>query len=267
DAAAQALRASAALEALQGEELRIRREVADGLHGTVQQRFILLGARLDALLPALDARERERAASAPDSDSGSDLDSDSTPESAPAPGRGGGDAAELRAIRAELDALREQDLRAMSELLYPARLDQGAVPAIRALLARVPATIAVRFELSAGAADRESGGHRTLTPERRLLLVRVVEEALSNALKHGRATEVALLLDHVGGSAVAADGASGGTFVVVFDDDGTGLVGEVAAPSQNGLARLRGQLDLCGGTLELTPGPLGGARLRATVPA
>lgn len=44
--AQQALRAQNALDALQSEELRIRRDVAEGLHGTVQQRLVMLAASL-----------------------------------------------------------------------------------------------------------------------------------------------------------------------------------------------------------------------------
>jgi signal transduction histidine kinase len=221
--AVQSLRASAALEALQSEELRVRREVADGLHGTVQQRFIILGARLNAVI---EARPGDAAA------------------------------AELRSIRDDLDSLREQDLRAMSQLLYPARLEHGAVAAIRSLFQRLPATIATRLVISDRVTGLEGEGHRVLTAERRLLLVRTVEEALSNALKHGRATEVRLELVH---------DSEPDAFVVTFDDNGDGLpvAGEVAF---NGLARLADQLEPIGGSLALTSSPVGGARLRATMP-
>jgi signal transduction histidine kinase len=238
--ALRALSASAALEALQGEELRIRREVADGLHGTVQQRFVLLDARLNALLQTTDAAGTRVATDAADTapTSGTGLD--------PAV------AAELRAIRDDLDALREQDLRGMSRLLYPDRLDQGAVPAIRALFQRVPATIATVLSFSDAVLELESHGARALSPERRLLLVRIVEEGLSNALKHGRATELRLVIGH-------ADA----RFTLAFDDDGTGL----APPVQlSGLQRLRDRLQLIGGSLALEPGPDGGARLSAVVP-
>lgn len=42
-----------ALAALQHEEVRVRREVAEGLHGTVQQRLVLVVARLDRLADRL----------------------------------------------------------------------------------------------------------------------------------------------------------------------------------------------------------------------
>lgn len=228
--ALRALSASAALEALQSEELRLRREVADGLHGTVQQRFVLLGARLSALLD----------------------------ESGPA-GRDPQIAAEIASIRDDLDALREQDLRDMSRLLYPDRLDQGAVPAIRALFQRVPTSIATVVSLSDGVLELESHGAKALSAERRLLLVRIVEEALSNALKHGRATSLRLAITHTDGE-----------FEVLFDDNGVGFTPPVHL---NGLQRLRDRLELVGGGLTLAPAPASasapegaGTRLAARVP-
>jgi len=220
-AAYHALRSTAALEALQSDELRMRRELADGLHGTVQQRFVMLSARMTALIDAEVPR-----------DAG---------------------AAELAAIRSELDDLREQDLRAMSRLLYPAELDRGAVPAIRALFQPLPSTIAFVLDFSDTVLELEAHGNRLLSPERRLLLVRIVEEALSNALKHGHATQLRVRLDH-------RDAA----FELTIDDDGTGLVEPVEL---SGLRNLRHQLDLVGGRIDLATGPSGaGVRVSAVVP-
>lgn len=218
--AQQALRSAAALEALQSVELRMRRELADGLHGTVQQRFVMLSARMAALIDA----------------------------EAGTPG-----GTELAAIRADLDDLREQDLRAMSRLLYPAELDRGAVPAIRALFQPLPSTIAFVLDFSDAALALEAHGNRILSPERRLLLVRVAEESLSNALKHGHATELHVQLDH-------RDSA----FELVVDDDGTGLVHPVEL---RGIRNLQHQLDLVGGSIDLGPGASGaGVRVTAVVP-
>ena len=267
--AAQALRASAALEALQSEELRVRREVADGLHGTVQQRFILLGARLDAVLATLDAAPGTGSPATGSPDTGA---REAGLPRAGSPGAGSpatgspatiaASARELRAIRDDLDSLREQDLRSMSHLLYPARLDHGAVAAVRALFQPLPGTIAVRLEFSPRAVQLEGEGNRCLRPERRLLLVRVVEEALSNALKHGRATDLAFTLDVAGAS--PPNGSDGSEhFTLVFDDNGIGLP---ADPRLRGLRSLGDQLETIGGSLRLAPGALGGARVAASVP-
>jgi len=240
--AQQVLRSTAALEALQSEELRMRRELADGLHGTVQQRFVMLSARMTALIDDEDTR----AGGEPDA-----IDIRASRGAGPALRRS--HAEELAAIRADLDDLREQDLRAMSRLLYPAELDRGAVPAIRALFQPLPSTIAFVLDFSDAVLELEAHGNRMLSPERRLLLVRIVEESLSNALKHGHATELRVRLDH-------RDSA----FDLVIDDDGTGLVEPVAL---SGIRNLRHQLDLVGGRIDLGPRPSGtGVRVSAVVP-
>ena len=94
-------------------------------------------------------------------------------------------------MRAELDEAREIDVRQMSRLLYPDRLELGLVPALRALLGRLPASIATRLTVSDAVRSFDDPTGSRLTVSERLLAVRVVEEAVSNALKHGPATSIA----------------------------------------------------------------------------
>ena len=58
------------------------------------------------------------------------------------------DVESLAWVRTELDEAREIDVREMSRLLYPDRLELGLVPALRALLGRIPASIATRLTVS-----------------------------------------------------------------------------------------------------------------------
>lgn len=212
-----AAQASDALADLQQEELRVRRAIAEQLHGTLQNRFVLLAAELSAISHGVD------------------------PVSA----------ARVEAVRAELDELRERELRSLSSSLYPEQLDRGLLPALRALMARVPAAIGVELDLAEPVAELESAD-RSLDTGRRLVLVRVAEEGLSNALRHGNATQVALTL-----------ALEGDRFALTFADDGDGV-----SPSAglSGLGRLRDRLTGFGGTLDLTSPPEGGAVLRATLP-
>jgi len=112
-AARDAVHVEVAVKALEQEEIRVRRAVAEGLHGTLQSKLVLVDARLASLL-----------------------------------GRHGADALDdesrttVQWIRTELDEARETDVREMSRLLYPDRLELGLVPALRALLGRIPASIA-----------------------------------------------------------------------------------------------------------------------------
>ena len=168
----EAVHVEVAVKALEQEEIRVRRAVAEGLHGTLQSKLVLVDARL--ALPALAGAARRR----------------STHESR----------ASVEWIRAELDEAREIDVREMSRLLYPDRLELGLVPALRALLGRIPASIATQLVVSDAVRaldDPESG---SLTVSERLLAVRVVEEGITNSLKHGPAASVRVVLDVSDGS-------------------------------------------------------------------
>jgi signal transduction histidine kinase len=218
-----AAQASEALASLQQEELSVRRAIAEHLHGTLQNRFVLLAAELADVARGVD----------------------------PVPGQ------RIQAVRAELDELRERELRSLSSSLYPEQLDRGLLPALRALMARVPPSIGVEVEL-ADPVDALERADESLDLGRRLVLVRVAEEGLSNALRHGNATQVGLTL------AFDADrDGTGAGLTLTFADDGDGVP---QSPGLNGLARLQDRLAGFGGTLDLAPASGGGAVLRATLP-
>ena len=224
-AARQTSLASAALDALATEELRVRKDVAEGLHGTVQQSLVVLGIRVDAVSAGLATG---RAVSAEDID-------------------------ELASIRADLDRIRETDVRTLSQLLYPVGLELGAVAALRLLLQRLPGTIASTIYFSDAVLALEGNGNTALPLDGRLLIVRIAEEALSNALRHGRASSVSLSLE------VDED-----SIVLTFDDDGFGLSPDAR---MHGITRLRERLEPLRGTIELLPSrSLGGTRVVARLP-
>lgn len=231
-------RATEALAALQQEELRVRRDVADTLHGTMQHRLVVIEASLEGV--AAEVAEQ-------------------------LPATGAGLGARLQEIGRDIDQLRERELRALSAALYPEALDRGIVAASRALLARIPASIPVRFDADGlapggtGVTAVHAGPPRGapadtadgLDQGARLLLVRVAEEGVSNALRHGQAREIALSLR--------------GTWERV-----TVEVRHVGHPPPaetvlSGLARLRSRLADLGGTLDLRAEP-DGATLCATLP-
>lgn len=223
---ASAVRAAATLDAFAAEELRVRREVADGLHGTVQHNLVMISVRLAAVSNTIASKSTKV---------------------------GPAELAELADIRSDIDNIREHDVRTMSQLLYPVGIDIGAIAAIRLLVQRLPATIAGKIVVSDEIVELEGFGRTSLSIERRLMIVRIVEEALTNALRHGNATSVAVTLS-----------LSGDDIVVQFDDDGTGL-GEIIA--FRGIARLRERLDTLGGSIELAnDSTLGGVRLTARIP-
>ncbi|HEY3737015.1 MAG TPA: ATP-binding protein [Jatrophihabitans sp.] len=223
--ARHALVAASALEALRAEERRVRREVADGLHGTLQQQLVLLSTRLRHTIDSLPPAEPSSATTA----------------------------ADLTWVKDELDRLRERDVRDMSRMLYPSGLDLGLSQASRMMLQRIPASIQVsaRIDESVIAADDHSTGG--IPFDLRLLATRVLEEGVANALKHGAANRLGVLL--------RVD--EGDVLHIVVDDDG---VGTSPSATESGLRLLRERLREHGGGLNLDSGPLGGLRLSADLP-
>lgn len=214
-----------AVKALEQEEIRVRRAVAEGLHGTLQSKLVLMDARLGDVL----ARADERSMDAEDVET-------------------------LTWVRTELASAREIDVREMSRILYPDRLELGLVPALRALLGRIPASIATRLTVSDAVRSLDDPSGCSLTISERLLAVRVVEEALTNALKHGPAASLVVSLD-------VADR----VLHVAVDNDGE-LYDPVTAGTPSGTARLATRLSLAGGRLALAAGREKGARLEAWLP-
>ncbi|EIC07878.1 ATP-binding region ATPase domain protein [Microbacterium laevaniformans OR221] len=214
-------RAAGLVAELQEEELRLRYELAETIHGSVQGTFVVMEARLRHL--ALSAQHADA-----------------------------GIAGELHAVAAQLERLREKELRALSGRLYPVDLERGLAPAVRALVVRLPPSVAVTAPDDAVFAAFES----RLSHEARVLVVRVIEDAFSNALRHGSA-------DHV----IITARESGSTLHVVVSNNGSA---PPATPSLSGLARLRRRAQVLGGELVLAPRHGGrspsGARLALTLP-
>lgn len=159
--------------------------------------------------------------------------------------------AELRAAAARvLDGVRR-----LARELRPTILDDlGLVEAVRAHAQDLSTRGLVRIAVGAEGCDER------LDPARELVLYRVIQEALSNAVKHAdaRAIEVRLARD-------------GDTLAATVSDNGRGFdpaTVVVPAPTGQGLGLLgmRERLTLVGGKLELDTRPGGGTTVRATVP-
>ncbi|WP_431836796.1 sensor histidine kinase [Cellulomonas sp. Y8] len=227
--AAEADRARRAVDALQDEELRVRRMVFDQLHGTLQYHLVSVTAGLDRLAEDLDAA-------------------------------GAGDrGTEVRAWAETLEEIREQDVRSLSHAVFPSGADLGTEEAIALLLHRLPAQVSTSIEIGPvyrGLVDR---GAAPMPMAERLVVIYTVEEAVTNALKHGRAHTV-----QVRAEAEPTADPEHWVFATVVDDDGTGPTRP--DPPLHGLARHRERLEHRGGTLTLGTNPDGGGRLSFRLP-
>jgi PAS domain S-box-containing protein len=145
------------------------------------------------------------------------------------------------------DALAElqaglSELRAMARGIHPAILsDEGLLPALEALVIRSP----LPAKLSAGALARLPGPIETTA-------YLVVSEALTNAGRHGAASNAQVTLEH-----------RDGTLVVTVSDDGAG---GARIEGGSGLRVLSDRVAALDGRLQIDSPAGGGTRLRAELP-
>lgn len=145
----------------------VRREIARHLHGSVQNRVILLMHHLYRL-------ERE----------------------APSEGL----AAELGALQRDFGESLQNDLRSISHQLYPSILRLGLVPALQSLGEGFESVFEVALELDDTFVSEEREDRGMVPEQVRLAAYRIVEEALNNVVKHAEATTVGVRLDYSPGT-------------------------------------------------------------------
>ena len=153
---------------------------------------------------------------------------------------------ELAAI-AELGAQAHAELRALIDGLAPPDLD-GLADSLRryALLAGRAHGVKVRL----AAAELPE-----LDPRVQAAAFRVGQEALTNALRHSGATEIAVSLTK-----------TSRRVILEVSDDGTGFDPDLA-PGGLGLASMRERAAAVGGALRITSAPGAGTSVRLAVPA
>lgn len=142
----------------------VRRDVADQLHHRVQEKLRVATGHLQEVLNAIK----------------------STPET-------------TRVLGAAIEDLRkicEEDISALGRQLYPAALSQGVVPTFQSFGDQHEVTPAIEICLDESV-KREMADHSLFPEQMGLTLYRIAEEALSNAIKHSKASKVTVRLDPI----------------------------------------------------------------------
>ena len=145
-------------------------------------------------------------------------------------------------------------LQSLINELRPSALDQlGIGAALDALATRVQnrSGLDVQTSLALGGGDGELP---RFDPDIEATVYRIVQEALTNVVKHAGATRARVSVE-------ARDGA----LVVAIEDDGRGLDAERAGRGF-GLLGMRERVELADGELRLGPGSKGGTRIWASLP-
>ena len=144
-------------------------------------------------------------------------------------------------------------LRALITELRPAALDElGLVPAIETLAERTATVEGLTLETNV-ALGLEAGSR--LDPETESTVYRVTQEALTNVVKHARASRVKITLVR-----------EGPNVELTVADDGVGFDSE-DADGGFGLLGMRERVALVGGRLEIEATPGEGTILHAQLPA
>ncbi|MCL5006020.1 MAG: PAS domain S-box protein [Acidobacteria bacterium] len=158
----------------------------------------------------------------------------------------------VRAIQGLLDEI-ENQLRRLSHELRPTILDDlGLVPAIEFLTQGISARTGLPIEVEAGGVGR-------LPTHIEEVLYRVIQEALTNASKHAKATSINVNLRQ-----------EAREFICQVRDDGTGFDLRAALADNNergfGLINMKERLNFVGGTCVITSSPNHGTEVLITVP-
>jgi two-component system, NarL family, sensor histidine kinase UhpB len=138
-----------------------------------------------------------------------------------------------------------EEVRAIAANLRPEALDELGLPtALRQLC--------VEAQRTGVGVEREIPGRIELDPAAEVVVYRVAQEALTNALRHARAEQISLVLR-----------TGPGATVLEVRDDGDGIGGRRPGAGVRGM---RERALLVGGTLELGEQPGGGTCVTLTVP-
>jgi signal transduction histidine kinase len=161
---------------------------------------------------------------------------------------------ELAADLGELQDLARQVLdgiRQRSRALHPVVLDDfGLEHALRSHVEVVSRQVGIPIEA------RTTGDFTALPGDTATHLYRVLQEALTNVVRHAGASEIAV---------TATRDAHG--VELTIDDDGRGIASDAAPAPGLGLTSMRERAAIMGGTFAIGVSPLGGTRVTVRVPA
>lgn len=134
--------------------------------------------------------------------------------------------------------------RKLARSLHPIELERnGLASALQNLAANIANAFSVscRFE--------NSGEAISIGPEKEIHLYRIAQEAVSNAIRHGRARNVIISLDSVGEK-----------IMLVVTDNGAGLPPDARMEQGMGLRIMEYRADMIGATFDIQNLPAGGTR-------
>ena len=148
-------------------------------------------------------------------------------------------------------------LQSLITELRPAALDElGLRPALEALVERTRATSGLDVELRIELVEIRGQGETRLDTEVSTTVYRLVQESLTNAVKHANPDRVSVEILETGPD-----------LTVMVRDDGSGFEQEDRGDGGFGLIGMDERVSLVGGRLEIDSAPGRGTTVRASLPA
>jgi PAS domain S-box-containing protein len=160
----------------------------------------------------------------------------------------------LERIRSEVDEIIDRTRRFTQDLRPPTLEYLGLLPALRELVSQLQMQSGIDSKLLV------TGDERDFTAEDKLLIYRVIQEALSNIWRHSDAKEARVAINF-----------NNNETTVEIDDDGKGFEMEenlrFVQAGKIGLAGMQERADLLGGSLNIHSRPGQGTRVILEIPS
>ncbi|HLY66758.1 MAG TPA: AAA family ATPase [Chloroflexota bacterium] len=205
-------------------EERLRRDIAEMLHSRVQSQLLVAAQRL--------GRARELTTTAPD------------------------DARRaIQEVEAQLDDIRDREVREASHLLHPSFIRRGLGLALETLIGRFEEAFQVEVEIDPAVAELDTLVGNQLPEPVRLTAYRGIEEALGNAQRHAKASAVNVQLSLTGQRELQ----------VTVTDNGRGFEPDKLQPGL-GLSSIAGRVNQLGGSWNIDSRLGQGAELTLLLP-
>jgi len=151
---------------------------------------------------------------------------------------------------AELARSATQQTRGLAQGLYPTMLEQhGLTAALRELVEQQSKIHKIACEFDGGMEDELTG------PDQRLNLFRIAQEAVNNAIKHGKAHRIVLYLEK-----------QEGQLELSIVDDGIGLPEDAGKATGMGLLIMKYRAGILGAALEIHRRAEGGTVVTCSMP-
>jgi signal transduction histidine kinase len=164
-------------------------------------------------------------------------------------------AQELADLRQKLADLLDNQVRPISHRLYPSILRRGLIPALQSLCDHFEKSLTIDLELEEALVRSERANPNLMPEQVRLAAYRIAEEALTNIVKHTKASAVSMTLKR------AADN----WLRLELQDNGQGF-DMAGAAGGRGLMMMQDYAAVAGGSCTIKSVPGAGTEITALLP-